>query len=854
MCKKNYFFILFVVVLLSNITLSATSFETSGTISSNTTWTGVDTVKVTGDITVNNGITLTIDPGIYVEFQGHYKLEVDGQLLAIGTSYHMITFTAANHSTGWNRIVFNYTPTTNDSSKIVYCQLEYGKAIYGNKGGAIYIRSFEKLLVSNCFLSNNYAEYDGGAIHCRYADIKISNCTLENNDADDSGGALCCRYSNIEIKYCDLNNNSAGFGGGIYIYDCEPVLINNIIRNNSASNSGGIYFNNSNATLINNTIVNNSNKGIYCNNDSDPSFRNTIIYGNSGNEVSLNSDNDDPNFYFCDIEGGTGAFGGAGSGANFTGNYENCIDANPQFIVSGDHPYDLSNSSPCINAGDPATTFNDAGEYDLSGEPRIQQGRIDIGAYETSENPDDFPGYVLEFDGIDNYVSINPLWETSPSEFTCEAWIYPTAGGDEVILFHGDNGEFMLGIGNNDLYFKIHLTNENWYEVSMPAIPWNEWHHIAGVWKKNNYLKLYVNGELIDSEIVHDYFLKDPGAGFSNCFGSYNQTGGYFNGKIDEFTFWNTERNIDEIRENMHLTFNGTETGLINYWQFNEGTGIYCNELISGNYGTLQNMDSDDWIESTVPVGGGVSDTQTEIAGTVDFTGTDLSMFFNSVGVAEITVSRIDILANINPTEPDEVFDAQYWFVNRYGTGIFGADLTFTLSEDLTASDESNSNQIALFTRSSTADTDWVYLMSASSVNAVNNEATFDGITDFSQFIIGRWQQSLDIPQNVTIEIIGTDVQISWDSVTGANSYKIYADDDPYADDWGDAVASVSGTTWSETIVDEMKFYYVVASTDEAREMINSKKSQKTKYPKTNFKKSDIPTKKMKISKVKIDH
>ena len=61
-----------------------------------------------GDIYVNDGITLTIDPGIFVEFQGHYKLEVDGTLLAIGTASDMITFTAVDHNTGWNSIVFDF--------------------------------------------------------------------------------------------------------------------------------------------------------------------------------------------------------------------------------------------------------------------------------------------------------------------------------------------------------------------------------------------------------------------------------------------------------------------------------------------------------------------------------------------------------------------------------------------------------------------------------------------------------------------------------------------------------------------------------------------------------------------------
>jgi len=90
---------------------------------------------------------------------------------------------------------------------------------------------------------------------------------------------------------------------------------------------------------------------------------------------------------------------------------------------------------------------------------------------------------------------------------------------------------------------------------------------------------------------------------------------------------------------------------------------------------------------------------------------------------------------------------------------------------------------------------------------------------------------TLDPPQNVTVEIIGTDVQISWDAVSGANFYKIYSSNDPYEsyENWDLEAEGISGLLWSQTIPENKKYYYVVASTDEARSDINSKISQKTK-------------------------
>ena len=67
------------------------------------------------------------------------------------------------------------------------------------------------------------------------------------------------------------------------------------------------------------------------------------------------------------------------------------------------------------------------------------------------------------------------------------------------------------------------------------------------------------------------------------------------------------------------------------------------------------------------------------------------------------------------------------------------------------------------------------------------------------------------IPQNLTIEIVGTNVELDWDDVTGATSYKVYSDSDPYGGfgttEWTGAVSE-----WSEAIPGNTKFYRVTAS------------------------------------------
>ena len=78
-------------------------------------------------------------------------------------------------------------------------------------------------------------------------------------------------------------------------------------------------------------------------------FRNNILYSNSsyygyGDQVWINDTYCNVDFYYCDIQGGIAAFDGSGAGANYTGDYENNIDTNPLFTVSGDHAYSIKHN------------------------------------------------------------------------------------------------------------------------------------------------------------------------------------------------------------------------------------------------------------------------------------------------------------------------------------------------------------------------------------------------------------------------------------------------------------------------------------------------------------------------------
>ncbi|MBN2790144.1 MAG: hypothetical protein JXR69_08135 [Candidatus Delongbacteria bacterium] len=52
------------------------------------------------DIEIPNGETLSIEPGVEVIFFGHYRLNVQGKIIATGTEDHNIFFKANNTEDG----------------------------------------------------------------------------------------------------------------------------------------------------------------------------------------------------------------------------------------------------------------------------------------------------------------------------------------------------------------------------------------------------------------------------------------------------------------------------------------------------------------------------------------------------------------------------------------------------------------------------------------------------------------------------------------------------------------------------------------------------------------------------------
>ena len=68
--------------------------EVCGSISEDTTWTTGNVYLVTCDVTVNSGVTLTVERGVVVKFNSGRWLAVNGSLLTQGTDEYGVIFTS----------------------------------------------------------------------------------------------------------------------------------------------------------------------------------------------------------------------------------------------------------------------------------------------------------------------------------------------------------------------------------------------------------------------------------------------------------------------------------------------------------------------------------------------------------------------------------------------------------------------------------------------------------------------------------------------------------------------------------------------------------------------------------------
>jgi len=243
------FIMLLLVVSFSGhiLTAKAASCEVFGLISSDTTWSAAacGSYTVTGNITVETEVTLTIESGTIIRFDSGKSLTIRGTLVARGTTANYIIFTSNQVSPqkgDWGYIefldestdaVFDANGNYISGNILQYAIVEYAGRINTDNRTAV-VLSNSAAYLDHAIIRNNYFRglYAGGVSG---TPLQITNSIIDNNGT----------------------NVGTLKGGGLYA-DVDAIsLLNNVITNNRAYTAGGLFITGGSALIAGNTVAGN---------------------------------------------------------------------------------------------------------------------------------------------------------------------------------------------------------------------------------------------------------------------------------------------------------------------------------------------------------------------------------------------------------------------------------------------------------------------------------------------------------------------------------------------------------------------------------------------------------------------
>ena len=244
------------IISLVLFTLIISSVEAQLIISSNTTWSTNQTL--TQPVKVNQGATLTINPGITIsvlfidnnsDLIGDVVIDVKGSLIVNGDACNKVQFKPFQTTTNkqyWTGINLDTTSTNNSINGAVISYAKNGIIVENSN---LLANGVE---INNC-KTNGILTFGSSSI------LNLNNCTISNCDEE---GAKISNSTNCQLKHFKSKNNGTT---GLMLNSTTITINNSVFYNNSKS---GIFTLGSTININNSISRKNIRMGICLNNSS----------------------------------------------------------------------------------------------------------------------------------------------------------------------------------------------------------------------------------------------------------------------------------------------------------------------------------------------------------------------------------------------------------------------------------------------------------------------------------------------------------------------------------------------------------------------------------------------------------
>ena len=207
--------------------------------------------------------------------------------------------------------------------------------------------------------------------------------------------------------------------------------------------------------------------------------------------------------------------------------------------------------------------------------------------------------YSLSFDGDDDYVDIPNV--NSLTDFSYLGW-FKTVGINQdnasQIIINTRNGMVSFPTENSEVISARKFVTRNgtcpgYRLYGYSVVNQEQWYHFAYTATATG-SKLYIDGVLVDETEESVSCQSNYSSSFIGWHGA-NQSS-FFYGLIDEISIWSTALTQAQIQSYMTTSPTGNESGLVDYWDFNEGEGdIAYDSSPNNNDGTVYGAT---WVEN----------------------------------------------------------------------------------------------------------------------------------------------------------------------------------------------------------------------------------------------------------------